>query len=244
MIPDPPRRPVALTTDIRANTLAIAEGYEANGYSVQTCVSASKITASPDQPVVGDCRVIDRILQPVNPAWAPECYPPALTRFLGRNIRTTTLLAVLESPTKMWFKPATGVKRFDAMISDPDDYERMYMAERWDEDLPVYACDAMTFGNEWRCVSVRGEIVAWSPNPYRCRSWAPPSREVAEDIARTLWESDPARPAQSFDVALLYGFTVLVEVNPVLGLGLYGMDAGAYAKAHALAWAAVFGGTP
>lgn len=192
-------------------------------------------------PLFGDARFTGQALHGYH--HKPEDYPECVSEFLGRTVTRSTLEAALcAAQERDIFVKSVTPKAIPGEVwnlrrnDDPRWYECQY-----EPDMPVWTCAPVRLHNEWRVLAVRGKIVAWSPNPARCRDWNAPDMNVAATIARRLWTGCPMFPATSFDVALTRDDrTVLVEVNGALSLGRYGMDPHAYAKASVIAWQAAF----
>lgn len=172
--------------------------------------------------------------------WSPDTYPACVREFLRRDVTESTLGAALRSRSPIFLKPRTGGKPFSGFVFDRErNREALWMTETHGSAFPVWTAAPVRMVNEWRVLSLRGKIVAASPNPYKQTSWAPPDRRVAQAIARRLWEAMPEYPATSFDVAIVGRETALVEVNGTLALGRYGMAIEPYARCIVTTWRSV-----
>lgn len=172
--------------------------------------------------------------------WSPDTYPACVRDLLCREVTESTLGAALRSRAPIFMKPRTGGKPFSGFVFDREcNREAMWMTETHGSAFPVWTAEPVRMVNEWRVLSLRGKIVASSPNPYKQTSWTAPDRRVAQAIARRLWEAMPEYPATSFDVAIVGRETVLVEVNGTLALGRYGMAIEPYARCIVTTWRSV-----
>lgn len=172
--------------------------------------------------------------------WSPDTYPVCVRDFLRREVTEGTLGVALRSRAPIFLKPRTGGKPFSGFVFDRErNRDALWMTETHGSAFPVWTAEPVRMVNERRVLSLRGRIVASSPNPYKQTSWRAPDLDVAKAIARRLWEGLPEYPATSFDVAMVGRETVLVEVNGALALGRYGMAIEPYARCIVTAWRAV-----
>lgn len=227
---------------------ALAAGLHQLGWQTLT-VGRDAVLPSPSarHPVFGDVPATRRYLG--DRPHSPPDYPDCAREFLRREVWRGTLGEAFSLRRPIFVKSVAS-KALSGMVLDAErDPDQGYLLETRDPDMPCWLAEPTRMRNEWRILSIRGRIVGWTPNPYRCRTWEPPSHKVAADIARRLWEGMPAFPATSFDIAIGPGdHTLLVEVNGALALGRYGLPLVPYAKTALTAWKAVFasagGATP
>lgn len=222
------------------DAVAMADGFDAIGYTVRR---EEPTEFSPDEPVFG--RGIQFYRGHFKSmAWSPETYPECVRPYLGRRVWESTLGDAVRRKEPVFIKPRGAGKDFSGVVfrlleGDEASLDFLWNLETYGGDGAVWCADVVEMKNEWRVLCLRGEVVAWSPNPYRCASWQAPDESVAKQIASALFAGMPEFPASSFDVALLAdGRTVLVEVNGALALGRYGLPTEWYARCCAEAWKA------
>lgn len=238
MMPLAARRPIAHQLSRDYDAVAMADGFDAIGYEVREGQPAAYFA---DEPVFGG-GIGFYSTHFMRRTWAPDTYPDCVRRHLGRRVWTTPLEQAVQADVPVFIKPIGTGKAFGGQVFTPGTesaLDFMWNLETYGGEHDVWCAEVVTIRNEWRVLCLRGEVVAWSPNPYRCASWQAPDQRVAEAVAADLFAGMPEFPASSFDVGLLDdGRTVLVEVNGALALGRYGLPTEHYARCCAVAWEA------
>lgn len=169
----------------------------------------------------------------------PLDYPAALHPWLHRELRRSTLAAVMahvENTGNVAFvKPSSRTKRFTGFVlEDPYDYRVAGVSRR----EPVWVSSVVRFLSEYRYYVLDGQVVTCGvavPGPE------PDSNEVRKAVAAYEAAGAPRAYALDFGV-LLSGATALVEANDAFSLGLYpGADPDAYLEALAARWGELLG---
>jgi len=148
-------------------------------------------------------------------------YPAELRLFLGRTVGESTLGEVRSlfmeggHPAK-FVKPRDTQKAFTGYVIER--YKDLIKTAEFDDDMPVYVQDPVSFASEWRVYVLRGEVLGIGH--YHGDPLEMPTPSVVRAMVQAY---DSAPVAYGLDVGLSRGRTQLVEVNDAYALGSYGL---------------------
>ncbi len=173
---------------------------------------------------------------------APEIfnYPNSLLPFTGREISTTTLGEVRNSPHKwpIFMKPAGEIKAFTGVLVQ--NIRGLYSSSTLPPETPVHISTPKKFLSEYRCFIQNGQIVGCRPYKGDPLVFPNPDR-IREMIA--AWTDSPA--AYCLDVGIDdVGETLLIEINDGYAAGCYGLDPLIYARWLETRWCQLTGSQP
>lgn len=160
----------------------------------------------------------------------PMDYPEELQRFLGREVRSTTLGEIRRTTKPAFIKPKL-LKEFTGLVWDASRGVRLSLATCPDE-LEVWASEIVDFVSEYRCFILNGTIL--DVQRYKGKWWvAPDFLEVVSSVE--AYCNAPIAYALDFGVTS-DGRTLLIEGNDGYALGHYGLPSFQYAKILEARW--------
>lgn len=157
-------------------------------------------------------------------------YPEELERFLGRNIKRTTLGEIRRSIEQVFIKPVSD-KLFTGFVWRSNKGDQLRAALLPDE-TELWVSDRIEFESEYRCFVKDGELIG--VRHYK-GDWAKvPERHIVESAIST-YTSGSRGYTLDFGVTN-DGRTLLVEVNDAYALGHYGLPSVLYAQLLEARW--------
>ena len=220
-----------------------AKGFEFIGREV-TRMTPEEIggrTPRAEDLVFGGVEVVRPYLAKLGCEPKPLDYPDKLRKFLGRKFETE-LLGVIrkrynEPGPPVFIKPVehklfTGhvVRRFGDLLR----------TQNLPAETPIYCVEHIEFLSEWRFYCDGARVIG--VDHYKGEPLLAPAAETVIDAAATFaeYEDGPATYSLDFGVSAK-GTTRLVEVNDMISLGCYGLDAPVYAQLIEKRWRQLVG---
>jgi len=216
-----------------------ATGFEFLGHPV-TRMTGDEIlgrTARPQDLVFGGVDAVRPYLAKLGCEPLPIDYPDAVLPSLKRTFSKSTLREIRrlynEPGDPVFIKPVehklfTGhtVRRFGDLLR----------TQNLDADTPIYVVEHVEFVSEWRFYIEGQEVVGvdhYKGDPCKF----PHPTDPKETAVRWSKHPEPPPAAYSLDFGVRKdGETCLVEVNDMISLGCYGLDAPVYARLIIARW--------
>ena len=219
-------------------------------------ILASPLPLEGNELVVGDFDWTRNVtLQLGIPLPPPPDYPSCLSHLLYRNVWESTLGQVEESLLQdgggegekelegVFIKPKEDGKAFSGLLASTGWME--YLLAQFPRDFPVWCSDVVDMVAEYRVYVVEGVVRAVCH--YKGDPDADLDRQVIQDAAATLWESEEGKHLAgcSLDFAVVRPkdgdgeevVTALIEVNEGFSLGAYdGVSAQDYTDMLVARW--------
>lgn len=146
-----------------------------------------------------------------------DCYPAALTNFLGRDVSITKF----KHANKDWFVKPIEVKQFTGNIKSRVENHEKY------EDLFVYTSPPICFKNEYRCYIHNGKCIGISRYDSFEDNADQNERErdrvlcFLDEILKTYSQDAKTAIGYSVDIGFVNDTPLLVEINDGWSLGYY-----------------------
>lgn len=218
------------------NAFVANEGFKTAGWQTEKYVSADEIPdLNPSHVVVGGIGNVRKrlaLLGIARPVGEID-YPAELQSYLGRNIWSTTLEALLkdEHLWPVFAKPKNETKKFAGKVMAA--YKDFIGLVDPAHPTEIWCSDLVAFQTEWRCFIRYGEIldVRRYKGAWDTRIDLGIVKSAVADFVHA-----PAAYAMDFGIDT-QGQLKLVEINDGHSLGTYGMHSFNYAKFLAARWA-------
>lgn len=163
-------------------------------------------------------------------------YPKSIQKYLGRNIRKTTLNTVSNDP-EMWnvfIKPINNKSFSGRVVRSAHD---LIGCSSGGEDQEVYISELLDFVSEYRVFVRYGQIL--DIRHYYGRWDIFPNAEIIKNCIKDYYDA-PNAYAIDFGVTS-DGGTYLIEVNASGSIGSYGLEPIVYAKFMSARWSELTG---
>lgn len=231
--------------------VAVAEGYKRLGYEVKTLRTTTHphqtrpvdmTGVTPETPVVGDLRLLPRLVVALGGRWEPmPSWPEQLRYYMHRDlseIRAGDAIDRILAGERLFLK--LDHKDLPGAIYDLDNVIALANIH---ENTPLMRSEIVDFVAEWRVFyDEHGDVEHIAQ--YRGETW--PVSDAHFDHIRFAGRGFDGAPAGlSIDFGVTRGWRLhVVEAHAGPALGLYGLPPLLAARRHLRAWRACFEAAP